>query len=160
MLGPSDLRTVLTELLPACADWYNIGLALNMSLGTLDGMEGPYKRPRDCLREMLREWLRTSPPDPTWEGLIAALKDPIVGHGTLARQLETKYCTQEPPPGKPEHSHRKVVSHWYPIPPVEVPLLNVFYSQYICVCLFCSRYSASWSGAKRSNHTAGRTTSR
>ncbi len=101
MLGPSDLRAVLTELLPASADWYTIGLALNMDPGTLDGIEGPYKRPRDCLREMLKEWLSTSP-DPSWEGLIAALRDPVVGKHTLARQLETKYCTQgsDPPTGK------------------------------------------------------------
>ncbi len=106
------LRAVLTELLPASASWYNIGLALDMDEGTLDAMKvGTYKDPRDCLREMLKEWLRTSDPDPSWEGLIAALKDPIVGQGTLARQLETKHCAQEPPPGKPEHSPRRVVSH-------------------------------------------------
>ncbi len=102
MLGSSDLRAVLTELLPASANWYNIGLALDMDPGTLDAMKvGTYKDPRDCLREMLKEWLSTSP-DPSWEGLIAALRDPVVGKETLARQLEAKYCTQrnDPPTGK------------------------------------------------------------
>ncbi len=108
MLRHNDLRAVLTELLPVCAEWYDIGLALDMSPGTLNAMKvGTYKEPKHCLRDMLSEWLSTSP-DCSWEGLIAALKDPIVGHGALARQLETKHCTQEPPPGKPEHSPRRV----------------------------------------------------
>ncbi len=98
MLG-LKLLDVLTELLKVSADWYNIGLALNMSSGTLDAMEGPYKRPRDCLRDMLKEWLSTSP-DPSWEGLIAALRHPVVGKETLARQLEAKHCTQAPPEGR------------------------------------------------------------
>ncbi len=94
-LGPHDLLIVLTELLHVCAVWYNIGLVLYMSPGTLDGIhvKGPYKTPMDCLREMLKVWLSTSP-DPSWEELIAALKDPIVGEPSLARQLEAKYLTQ------------------------------------------------------------------
>ncbi len=102
MLGPGDLRAVLTELLPASANWYNIGLALDTDPGTLDAMKvGTYKDPRDCLRDMLSEWLSTSP-DPSWEGLIAALRHPVVGKHTLARELEAKYCTQgnDPPTGK------------------------------------------------------------
>ncbi len=99
VLGLKKLLDVLTELLEVSADWYNIGLALNMSSGTLDAMEGPYKRPRDCLRDMLKEWLSTSL-DPSWEGLIAALRHPVVGKETLARQLEAKHCTQAPPEGR------------------------------------------------------------
>ncbi len=100
MLRPGDLRAVLTQLLPVCADWYDIGLALDMSPGTLDAMKvGTYKEPKHCLRDVLKEWLSTSP-DPSWEGLVAALKDPIVGKGALARQLETKYCSHEVSSGK------------------------------------------------------------
>ncbi len=100
MLGPNDLRAVLTELLSVSANWYTIGLALKRPPGILDAIKvGTYKEPTDCLKDMLYEWLNTSP-DPSWEGLIAALKDPIVGKDHLARQLELKYCPQQAPPGK------------------------------------------------------------
>ncbi len=104
MLGLKKLLDVLTELLPASVSWYNIGLALDMDPGTLDAMKvGTYKDPRDCLRDMLKEWLSTSP-DPSWEGLIAALRHPVVGKETLARQLEAKHCTQAPPEGRYKHT--------------------------------------------------------
>ncbi len=86
-LGPDDLVDVLTELLDVCADWENIGLGLRLKSGTLDAMKGPYK-PKDCLRDMLKEWLNTSP-DPSWQSLIQALRSPIVGQESLARRLET-----------------------------------------------------------------------
>ncbi len=123
MLGPSDLRAVLTELLPASANWYNIGLALDTDPGTLDAMKvGTYKDPRDCLREMLSEWLSTSP-DPSWEGLIAALRDPVVGKHTLARQLEAKYYTQ----GNDPTIGKEMVIYW------ELSYINIF------LVLFCNR---------------------
>ncbi len=100
VLGPNDLLAILRELLEVSADWYNIGLVLKLTPGILNAMKvGTYKEPRDCLRDMLYEWLSTSP-DPSWEGLIAALRDPVVGKVALARQLEAKYCTQTPPQGK------------------------------------------------------------
>ncbi len=61
-------------------------------------MKGPHKEPKDCMMDMVKEWLSTSP-DPSWEGLIAALRHPVVGKVALARQLEAKYCTQAPPQG-------------------------------------------------------------
>ncbi len=99
VLGPNDLLDVLTELLEVGAAWYKIGLALKFSPGTLDAMKGPHKEPMDCMMDMLKEWLSTSP-DPSWEGLIAALRHPVVAKQALARQLEAKYCTQAPPQGK------------------------------------------------------------
>ncbi len=92
VLGIDLLVTVLTELLQICTDWYNIGLSLGMKVGTLDRMKaGTYRDPQDCLRDMLKEWLTTSP-EPSWEGLIKALRHPILQKNTLANQLERKYC--------------------------------------------------------------------
>ncbi len=99
MLGPNDLLAVLRELLEVSADWYLVGLALNLTSGTLDRLKGPHKEPKDCMVDMVKEWLSTSP-DPSWEGLVAALRDPVVGKVALAKQLEAKYCTQAPPQGK------------------------------------------------------------
>lgn len=92
MLGPDDLLTILTELYDARADWFNIGLSLKLSPGTLNAVKGPHKDPKDCLRDMLLEWLNTL--DPSWEGVLEALRNPIVGRGRLADHLEVKYCAQ------------------------------------------------------------------
>ncbi len=91
-LGPRDLVDVLTELLDVCADWEDIGLGLGLTPGTLDAMKGPYKGHKDCLKDMLKKWLNTSP-NPSWRSLIQALRRPIVGKEPLASHLETKYGT-------------------------------------------------------------------
>ncbi len=101
-LGPNDLVTVLTELHDDSDQWYNFGLALNLTPGALDAIKGPYKDPKECLRETIKEWLNTSP-DPSWVVLVQALRSPIVGRESSARRLEQKYCTHEqsgPPAGK------------------------------------------------------------
>ncbi len=93
---------VLTELCGVCADWENIGLGLRLKAGTLDAIKGPYKSHKDCLRDMLKEWLNTSP-DPSWQSLVRVLRSPIVGKESLANSLEAEYCPQEgnvPPAGK------------------------------------------------------------
>ncbi len=101
-LEPNDLVTVLTELHDDSDRWYNLGLALNLTPGALDAIKGPYKDPKECLRETIKEWSNTSP-DPSWVVLVQALRSPIVGRESSARRLEQKYCPREwsePPPGK------------------------------------------------------------
>lgn len=98
VLGPNDLETVLTELQEVRAVWYNIGIALKLTPGVLDAIKGPYKEHKDCLRDMLLEWMNNSP-NSSWEGLILALKSPIVGHARLADHLQTICRTQELPAG-------------------------------------------------------------
>ncbi len=101
-LGPNDLVTVLTELHDDSDQWYNLGLTLNLTPGALDAIKGPYKDPKQCLRETIKEWLNTSP-NPSWVVLVQALRSTIVGRESSARRLEQKYCAQEqsePPAGK------------------------------------------------------------
>lgn len=91
---------VVTELFPVCADWHDIGLALNLTPATLNAIETPNKAHKHCLRDMLMEWLNT--PEPSWEGLVQALRNPFVGHQELADRLEAKFHPQEksgPPKG-------------------------------------------------------------
>ncbi len=100
-LRPDDLYAVLTKLIGVSAYWYPIGLALLLSPGTLDAIKSPNKEHRECMREMLNEWL-TNSPDPSCDGLITALRDPVVGKESLARDLRAACCTQEPHQGKSE----------------------------------------------------------
>ncbi len=98
-LCPNDLHLVLTELHHARADWYNIGLSLELSPCDLKAMRGPNKDPKDCLRDMVETWLDTTL-DPCWESLFKALKSVVVGRNALARELENKYGNQEQCQGK------------------------------------------------------------
>ncbi len=79
----------------------SVHATLNLLPGALDAMKGPYKAPKDCLRDAVKAWLNTSP-DPSWKDIVHALRNPIIGEESSARCLE-KYCIQEgsePPAGK------------------------------------------------------------
>ncbi len=89
-LSSTDLLDVCDELLCACAEWENIGLALHLDSGHLDGIKGPSKPHKNCLRDMVKLWLNTSDAA-SWSSLVQALRHPIVGQGNLAAALERKY---------------------------------------------------------------------
>ncbi len=100
-LGPNDLVTVLEELLEVRAKWESIGLGLGVPDGTLEAIQLDHPDSQKRLMEVLKVWLNTRP-DPSWEGLVQALRRPLVGAETLANKLEMKFCLQttvEPPPG-------------------------------------------------------------
>ena len=93
-LTVDDLRTVIKELNNVCAKWYNIGVQLGVSVGTLDAIEKQYSDPSDCLRKTLMTWLKSS--TPTWTNIVDALN--IVGEARLAADLEQKCCLSTPAP--------------------------------------------------------------
>ncbi len=91
-LGPDDLLDLLTQLINVRADWEVIGLTLKLTDGTLRAIAAKHKDTKDCLRYMLRDWLNMS--DASWSSVVDALQHPIVGHGSLAAELERKYVSQ------------------------------------------------------------------
>ncbi len=102
-LGPNDLVTVLEVLLEVRAQWNDIGLGLGVPPGTLEAIEQDHPNSKRRLTEVLKVWLN-SLPDPSWEGLVQALRRPLVGEEVLANKLEMRFClqktvVQEPPPG-------------------------------------------------------------
>ena len=90
-LGVNDLSCVWEELLDVSHKSFNIGLKLQLKVGTLERLRHQYPDTSTCLREMLLEWLKKVDPPPTWEGLACALESRIVGEAQLAEQLRTKY---------------------------------------------------------------------
>ena len=94
-LGVSDLSCVREELLDVSSRWFDIGLKLKLSVGTLESVRDQYPRPSTALREMLLHWLKKVDPPPTWEGLACALESRTVGEPRLAEQLRTKYSKTE-----------------------------------------------------------------
>ena len=90
-----DLHVVMEELNGVIAKWYNIGVQLGVSVGTLKAIEKQYSDPTDCLRETLTTWLKSYPPIPTWSKVVEALRSRTVGETRLAADLEWKYCSSD-----------------------------------------------------------------
>ena len=89
-LGINDLGVVvnLKAVWEARVDWYDIGVALNISPDTLDEIRNDHRdTTKPCFREMLKVWLRRVEPRPTWSELAEALKSPMVGREDLADKL-------------------------------------------------------------------------
>ena len=86
---------VLNELVDVSDTWFNLGLNLKLSVGTLRRVRNRYPDSSEALREMLFHWLKKVDPPPTWEGLACALEGRSVGEPRLAEQLRTKYCKTE-----------------------------------------------------------------
>jgi hypothetical protein len=49
-----------------------------------------HNRERDCLREVLEEWLKEIDPPPTWEQVVHAVRQVDEGK---AEEIHSKYCT-------------------------------------------------------------------
>ena len=99
-LGLNDLFTVLSAVHDVRAKWYNIGLGLQVSTGTLDAINLECQDTQNCLRRVLTEWLKSS--GACWEDLVKVLKTPVIGEERLANRLEMQFCrqptTESPPP--------------------------------------------------------------
>ena len=81
--------TCLKLLLPVAADWQNIGVFLNISDADLEQIESDYSGCKDCVREMIRKWLKQVNPAPTWKYLAEAVElvDP-----RISEMILKKYC--------------------------------------------------------------------
>lgn len=79
------------ELREALSKWYALGIVLGIRPSTLESIQVDHQTSILCLIEMLQVWLKTSP-QPTWETIVEALKDPTVGNNRLAAKIEAKYC--------------------------------------------------------------------
>ena len=81
MLSINDLHTVQTATWEARAKWYNCGLALGLTVGTLEAIKENHRGVcENCFRQTLIEWLKRADPPPTWCALCIALEDPSVGY--------------------------------------------------------------------------------
>ena len=72
----------------ARSKWYNIGLKLGISPGTLDAIENQANQNLDkCFTTMIKDWLNNGKTQPTWAAITHALKSPMVGYSDLANKL-------------------------------------------------------------------------
>ena len=87
-LSIDDIGDVLEAVWEARVKWYNIGLKLGISAGTLDSIsKANNQNPDDCLTAMIKDWLKNGKPKPSWAQLAKALKSCMVGYAQLAEEL-------------------------------------------------------------------------
>ncbi len=91
-LSEKDLIVVLKATHSGRNKWYNIGLELGVESHTLDSIGDRFDDPTDCLREVIKQWLKGVSPQPTWRALVDALRSCVVGEEKLASELEAKHC--------------------------------------------------------------------
>ena len=104
-LALDNLREVRRYLYPVRSKWYDIVIELGLKVGELDNIKSDHG---ECLREMLKLWLKSINPIPTWEALGDALRAEPVDEKEIAAQLQgmvvrSLYCdvltpTPNPPP--------------------------------------------------------------
>ena len=104
-LSVNDLPVVMEELNDTRAKWYDIGLQLRMSVGTLNAIKKDYNSTSDCLRETLTTWLKNCPSPPTWKNIVDALRSSTIGEVRLAIDLEQKYCSTQDTSVAATHHH-------------------------------------------------------
>jgi hypothetical protein len=93
-LSTSDLSKVRNEILSAAAKWYDIGLELGLTPDYLDTIKRANVDSQDCLRELLRRWLSSVDPQPSWKALITALSTPAVNYHALGSEIEQKFSSE------------------------------------------------------------------
>ena len=85
-----ELKDLVKELLTKASDkWENIGVLLGIETGILDAIKAAENLPQNCLREMLKIWLKTVSPPPSWTAIAEAID--LLGDQNLADHLKTKY---------------------------------------------------------------------
>ena len=91
-----ELKDLIKELLTKSSDkWENIGILLGIEPGRLDAIKVAENQPQNCLREMLKIWLRSVSPPPSWAAIAEAID--LLGDEKLADHLRTKYdCLSKP----------------------------------------------------------------
>ena len=88
MKSISKVLRELTEI----NEWFELGLALGLGYPTLNGIETDKTTVNERKREMVRSWLQKKDGcTPSWQALVAALKDRLVERNDIAEQIEQKY---------------------------------------------------------------------
>ena len=102
----NDFKIVQESIWDARAEWFNLGLQLNVKIASLEAIQKTHKENCDtCMNTMLIEWLNQSDPPPTWSTLVVALRQQTVAQGRLANCIERRYLKHTSNNRKENHSN-------------------------------------------------------
>ena len=80
----NDLREVRELLYPVRRKWYDIGLELGLKVDELDNIQAASTDHGECLIKMIKMWLKSIDPMPSWKALGDVLKKDTINEVTLA----------------------------------------------------------------------------
>ena len=84
----NDLVDVHTKLYDVRSKWFDIGMALSISYGTLESIKSEqHFKNSDCLREVLAHRIQLGSPL-TWNDISSCLRHPTVEQGDLANKID------------------------------------------------------------------------
>ena len=86
--GINDLFPVLQAVEDVSEKWLMLGLALGLKQPTLKRIETDNGTSTSRKYEMMTEWLNGHGHTPSWAELAKALREKIVGHGSIADIIE------------------------------------------------------------------------
>lgn len=85
----ASFNDLFKELLPLQTYWKTIGTFLKIPAEDLDAIQRDnFYQQNDCLREMIKRWLRITDPAPTWEELVEAVR---LIDSRRAEEIKLKY---------------------------------------------------------------------
>ena len=89
---PPTIKSLIKELYNTVASkWEDIGILLDIEDGQLSKVKADNPTSSEnCLREMLRIWLKKVDPQPSWADLIESLN--ALGEEKVAQSLKERYC--------------------------------------------------------------------
>ena len=87
-LVPDNLVKVRDLVSEATSRWEDLGLELGLKESTLEAIKEDKSNVHRRFRAMLSAWLHKVGAPPTWEALIAALREGSVGLPDVASRIE------------------------------------------------------------------------
>ena len=86
-LSIKEITEIYEEIHSVTALWYEVGMAMNLGISTLDAIEKETRIPRRCLIKVLTAWLQQTGTDRTWRFLANALATELVGRTDLKESI-------------------------------------------------------------------------
>ena len=91
-MNEEDVPKVVCEILEVQIKSKTFGRVLGLAKVTVESIHMQHSDPQECLFEVLDEFVKQLEPQPTWRVIVEALKNPLIGHSRLAKEIERKHC--------------------------------------------------------------------
>lgn len=86
------IKDLMKELNAIASNWQNFGVMLEVDSRKMNSVAADYPWScEDCLREMLRIWLKNVDPPPSWSAVVDALEN--IDERRLAKEIRDRWCT-------------------------------------------------------------------
>ena len=91
-MNQDDVPKVVCEILEVQTKSKTFGRVLGLPKVTVDSIHQQNSDPQEQLLGIIDEFVKQVEPSPTWRVIVEALRNPLIGHPSLAQKIEHKYC--------------------------------------------------------------------